>query len=432
MIVLRDYQSQAIERARGMAAGGTRAICLVCPTGGGKTAIGAEIARLAVDRNRRVLWLAHRTELVDQAADALERAGLRVGVTAPTSARRPQIYAPVQVASLATLARRGDRPAADLLVFDECHHAAAGTYASILESYPSAHVIGLTATPERGDGRGLGDAFRGLLVVARVRELVDAGHLVDCDLVAPSTQLRPGQIAQRPVDAYRQHAAGRSAIVFAVSIEHAAKIAAEFRECGLRAQVVDANTGAADRASAIAEFRAGRLPVLVNCMVLTEGFDAPVASACILARGCGTAGLYLQMAGRILRPHPGKGNAVLIDLRGVSHTHGHPCDDRQYSLAGRGIRRDVDGPAVDQSYCRVCGAPVAPGSACEECGTAARVMSPLVVTGEPLVRYARMRSKPAEEQRAIFGRWQAEGAAKGYRPGWARAKAKSVFGVVPV
>jgi len=385
---LRDYQVAAIAKARSAVGQGARALCLVCPTGGGKTVLGAEIVRSAVSRGHRAIWLAHRTELVDQAAETLERLGLTVGVIAAASVRRPQPYAPVQVASLATLVSRGDTPEAGLLVFDECHHATASTYAAILARYSSSIRIGLTATPERGDGTGLGEMFQRLITVARIRELIDQGHLVNCELITTPKLLPPGSVAQRPVDAYHEHAAGRSAIVFAAGIKHAATIAHEF---GTMARVIDAKTPAIERASTLRDFRSGALRVLVNCMVLTEGFDAPIASAAILARGCGTTGLYLQVAGRVLRPYPGKASAVLVDLRGVSHLHGHPCDDREYSLEGRGIRREQDDTAPG-TFCRVCGAPTTPGEPCEECGAAAREPKPLTVTGDKLVRYAHLKT----------------------------------------
>jgi superfamily II DNA or RNA helicase len=430
-VILRDYQQAAIDRARNALANGARAICLVCPTGGGKTVIGSDIVRRTVERGGRALWLAHRTELVDQAAGTLERLGLRVGAIAAGSQRPPNPYAPVQVASIQTLLARAEaRPRATVVVFDECHHAASDTYSTLLGAYSDSVRIGLTATPERGDGRGLGNMFDRLLVVARIRELTDAGALVPCEIIRPASMLRPGQIAQRPVDAYLAHASSRSAIVFSPSLVVAAQHTEEFRALGISAQMVDQGTPAGERRAALERFRAGELRVLVNVQVLTEGTDLPRASAAILARGCGTAGLYLQMAGRILRPHESKQDALLIDLRGVSYQHGHPADDRTYSLDGRGIRRENEAGS-DQQYCRVCGAPVAPGVPCAECGTAARTAKPLVVTGAALVRYERKRAEGPEERARTLARWIREGRERDFKPGWAFAKFRAVYGNWP-
>ncbi len=398
---LRPYQTAAIQRARAAVTSitdGRRSVLLVAPTGSGKTVIGAEIVRSTVERGGRALWLAPRTELVDQSAAALKRLELVVGVQAAGSMLPPNPYAPVQVASIQTLLARGDRPRADVVVFDEAHHAASDTYSALVDAYASATVVGLTATPERSDGRGLGHMFRRLVVVATPRELTEAGHLVPCEVVAPAARLKPGQIAQRPVDAHREHAGIRSTLVFSPNLAMAAQHLDEFRRAQVDAIMVEGKADPGERAAVLRSFLVGNLPVLINVGILTEGTDLPIASCVILARGCGTPGLYLQMVGRALRPHPGKASALLIDLQGVSHVHGHPADDRTYSLEGRGIQRDGDAGS-DQSYCRVCGAPIATGTPCEECGTAARVAKPLTVTGERLQKYAHL-ARFTDEQRA--------------------------------
>lgn len=335
----RPYQQRAIDQVRQLLGGGAGRVCLVAPTGSGKTVMGATIASGAVAGEKRVLWLVHRTELCDQAAGTLERLGLTVGVVSASSSRAPNPYASVQVASLQTLhKRRESLPDADLVIFDEAHHAAADTYASLLSEWPYAQRLGMTATPERADGRGLHEHFDRIVVAASVRELVQQAVLVPVDVVVPTHALNPGEIAQSPAAAYQKHAHGRSALVFSPTVATAEQHLREFHSAGVTARLVEAATPVAERAEAIQAFRTGQTKVLVNVEVLTEGFDAPIASAAILARGVGSAGMYLQIAGRIMRSHHQKSDAVLIDLRGSSYAHGHPLDDRTFSLTGRGIR----------------------------------------------------------------------------------------------
>lgn len=427
MITLRPYQLRAIEQCRQAAQ--ARAVLVVSPTGSGKTTIASEIARRAVARNSSVLWLAHHTELVDQAFDRLSEFGLLCGAVSASSSRAPNPYAPVQVASIQTLLARKLRPTAKLLIWDEAHHAPSDDWSRLAADYSDAHLYGFTATPERSDGRGMGAIYKRIVVAANVKELVVSGALVHCDIRRPSSRLRTGSIAQRPVDAYLSNARGRRAIVFSPSVPAAELHAEEFRGLGVAARVVQANTPPTERAQLLADFRAGRLPVLVNVYVLTEGFDAPETDCVILARGCGTAGTYLQMVGRGLRSAPGKRDCILIDLHGVSHVHGHPEDDRSYSLDGKGIRGANDTQDVDgQASCRVCGAPTSPGEACAECGTEPKTLTAPKVAGVELVRYAAKRVEGDDKRAATLARWIAAGQAAGYKPGWAVAKYRAVYG----
>lgn len=428
---LRPYQESAHQRIRELAWNGQKRILLVAPTGSGKTMLASAIIAGATANGHRSLFLAHRSELIDQSAATLERFGLDVGVICASSDRAPRASAAVQVASIQTLTARDERPPARIVVVDECHHATAGTWRDLLEAYPDALILGLTATPERGDGTGLGEVFKELVVVATVRQLTEEGHLVPCEIIRPAAVLQPGQIAARPVDAYLAHAKGRSTLVYSPSVAIAHQHAEEFNKAlGGGAMVICGETPAEVRRTSVELFRTGALPVLVSVGVLTEGTDLPIASCAILARGCGTTGLYLQIAGRVLRPHPGKTDALLIDLRGVSHVHGHPEDDRTYSLTGKGIRTPVD-PGSLQSYCRVCGAPIVPSMGCDECGASARAAQPLVVTNTPLVRYAAKRAEGPEQRQATLQRWLAEAAARGFKRGWAYAKYKAVYGEYP-
>ncbi len=349
---LRPYQDAADAAVTEHMAAGHR-VCLVSPTGSGKTAMGVAMANAAVARGERVLWIAHRRELVSQASEQLDAAGCvdHGVVQAGTDRSRPM--SPVQVASIQTLVARDECPPADLVVWDECHHCAADTYVSVRLSYPKAKHLGLTATPERGDGSTLEDAFDTIIVAASVAELTALGHLVPCHVLAPSDLGK--DLAKDPLNAWQRYTPGRPTVVFATSVAHSIDIVRAFRTAGVDAEHLDGETPLPERESIIQRFMDGRTTVLSNVYVLTEGFDAPRAEVCLIARGASTASTFIQMTGRVLRPHEGKTGAVVIDLRGVVHRHGLPDDDRTYCLSGKAIRRVKAGKIVACPMCSTVG-----------------------------------------------------------------------------
>lgn len=432
MITLRPYQTKAIDEVRDAVIKGCRSVVLVCPTGGGKTSQAAEIVRSAVSKGKRVLCIAHRSELIDQMFDRLVEFGLECGAISATSQRPPNPYHPVQVASIQTLLARDMRPEADIVIIDEAHHIVSDEWAVLAQHYSKAIIIGLTATPERADGKGLGAIFDRIVVAASVSELTALGHLVPMVIDRPSSRLKSGTIAQRPVDAYLTSARGRkSTIVFSSSIPAAKEHLEGFLEKGIRAELLTGKTDVGERQRIIADFKSGALPVLLNVGVLLEGFDAPATDCVILARSCGTVSMYLQICGRGLRPAPGKTDCLLIDLQGISHELGDPDIDRDYSLDGRGISRPGCFSADGQMLCRVCKCPIEPGEVCPDCGTEPKLMAPPKVTGDPLVRYATKRREGTDKRAATLAKWMKEGIDSGRRSGWAPTKFNAVYGAWP-
>lgn len=435
-MILRPYQLQAIEQVRACMRQGHARVVLVVPTGGGKTVIAAEVVRSAVAKGKRVVWLAHRTELVDQACATLVKLGLDVGALSASSAFAVRLDAPVQVASIQTLvARETMRPPADLIVWDECHHAgeAAEEWVRLLDAYPMVHVLGLTATPERGDGMGLAPLFTGLVVGVTVRRLTQDGHLVPCEIDRPASCLRddagpndpPNPLAQDPLKRYLETAKGRQGFLFARTVEEAEKYAADFTAAGVRSVCVHGKTHDDARTMALRYFRDGIVRMLMNVYVFTEGTDLPMAEVCILATCPGTAGGYLQRIGRILRPAPGKTSALLIDLPGASHRYGPPEDERIYKLTGRAIVRAGQ-------VCRVCGQPVVEYP-CEACGYApspdARESGDgTEVVDQPMAKYARKIAEGPEQRWETLVRWLRVARAKGHKSGSVRHKWKAVYG----
>lgn len=354
MVQLREYQKVAIEKLRGLIRSGHKKLLLTMPTGGGKTVVAASMIHSAVQRGSRSLFLAHRRELIDQTVDKLERFGVKAGVIMASDPRRDD-FLPTQIASVQTLVRRLDRkPKANIIFVDECHHAASETYKKIIEAYSDAIVVGLTATPWRSDKIGLGDIYEDSVLACTPAELIEMGALVPFDVFAYDAPdlhevgVVAGEFNQRDlgiacntkvlvgaiVKEYVAHAAGRRAIVFPVNIAHSMHLVDEFRAAGFRAAHVDCNTDSQVRVEAMESFRHGDLTILSSVGVLTEGFDAPAAEVCIMARPTKSLSLYIQMGGRVLRtsPETGKIRALIHDHAGNTLRHGFLDDERDYSL----------------------------------------------------------------------------------------------------
>lgn len=353
MLVLRDYQSDMLDRARARMRAGVRRLCLVAPTGSGKTVLVARMAQGAVERGKRVQFWVHRREILDQAVRTfVEAAELHTGII---SAGYPSdSAAAVQVCSVQTLAKRHARvPVPDIIVVDEAHHQASPTYAALAAAYPKAFFIGVTATPTRGDSKGLRPFFDEMIVGPSTADLIAAEFLAPYRLFAPSTVdmshvhrvagdynkaetsavMAKTQVVGDAVSTYAKHAAHTHALVFAWSIESSKALAEAFNARGIPAAHLDGDTPKLDRDRLMREFRSGTLKAICSCQLFTEGLDVVGVDSVFLLRPTQSLGLYLQMVGRGLRPAPGK-TCLLFDHVGNFERHGLPDDPRAWTLDG--------------------------------------------------------------------------------------------------
>jgi DNA repair protein RadD len=472
VIDLRQYQLDVIERCREQIRLGKNRICLVAPTGSGKTIIASAIIKSAGALGKSIVLLAHTREIIGQTSRKLHALDVSHGILAAELTRGS--YHSVQIASVQTFHSRVVRrkiiepPPADFLFMDECHHLGARTWREILSCYPGVPLIGLTATPCRGDGRGLGEIFDVLLECPQVPDLIKAGYLVGTKTFAPrppdlrgvavqagdyvvnqlGRRMNTDELVGDVVTNWLKHASGKKTIVFAVNVGHSRHLADSFVEAGIAAEHVDGSTPSAERDGILARLASGTTTVVCNCRVLTEGFDLPDIQCLILARPTRHLGLYRQMVGRGLRPAEGKSTLTVLDHSGAIYAHG-PVEDivewtlesdkravNQQHVADRKVR-DGDGEFRSRLVdCKGCGAKRIAGTA--HCGYfPKRPPSAVVFQDDDLARYdAVARRVNIEEYGAeAMAQWHAMllwiQRDKGYSPKYAAASFKNKFGVWP-
>jgi superfamily II DNA or RNA helicase len=452
MIDLRDYQIDIVTAIRQAYGQGYKAPLLVAPTGSGKTVLFSYVAWQAAMKGNRTLILVHRQELLTQTSRTLDRFDVPHGLIAPGATLTDDL---VQIASVQTLVRRLDRLPwqPTLIVVDEAHHTTADTgHGRILAHYDGARVMGVTATPERLDGKGLGveagGYFDTLVLGPSVAALVEQGYLSNPVVYAPKTQLDlsgirtlagdfdKGALAaamDRPtitgdaVAHYRTYCANAPTIAFCVSVAHAEHVAEAFRQAGYQAASIDGTLDDRDRRQRIEDLGAGRINVLTSCEIISEGTDVPIVGGALLLRPTQSLALCLQQIGRALRPYPGKERAVIIDAVGNVLRHGHPLEDRQWSLDSKPRRqRKGQEPEAGEKVkvCPECGAVHPPGPECPECGHVYPVQSRRIeqVDGNLVeIRPDDRRLAARREQAGCrsLEDLKALGAARGYRSGWA-------------
>lgn len=438
---LRPYQSDLLDRAADALRQYPR-VLVQAPTGAGKTAMAAHMVGGAARRGLRIYFLCHRIELIRQSSAAFDAQSIPHGVIAPGFVSTP--HAPVQVASIQTLARRlGTLAPPDFVIIDECHHAASKTWAATIEALRPRWIIGLSATPCRLDGAGLDAHFDKLVPGPAVADLIDGGFLSPFRIYAPTTMDMTGvrttagdynrsdtanaaaKITGDAVEHYKRLAPGKRAVVFCCAIRHAEQVAADFNAAGIRAESIDGKMKPGDRAAALRRFASGETLILTSVDLVSEGFDLPAIECAISLRPTKSLSLWIQQVGRVLRTAPGKTEAVILDHAGNALRHGLPDDPREWTLAGRKKRARKVEAEFPVKQCPECFHVHHPAPVCPGCGHVYEVkgrkleyadgeLQELKRGGLTVrdIQSAARKAKSLEELKAIAAK-------AGYAPGWA-------------
>ena len=468
------YQDQGVRDIRSALARGNRRVLYQLSTGGGKTRVVAEIVKLAKAKGSKAILLAPRRELVYQIRDALRDEGVSAGII--MAGERPNLFADIHVCSFDTLMSRAVRrnkiqlPPADLVVVDEAHLAVADGRQEILTRYDRARHVLVTATPARADGRGLNEIADELVFGPTMQDLIDLGRLVPLRYFAPSEpdlrKLRTGKdgdyvekslgkVMDTPklvgdiVENWMRLAGGSQTVVFAVNRAHSRHLAEEFKARGVRAEHLDGETEAGERADILRRVGTGETQVLCNVFVASYGLDIPSLECCVLARPTKSLTLYLQMVGRVMRAFPGKTEGLVIDHAGAVRENGFADDAHPWSLDSADTIKErmlADKQAKlepKQIVCSNCGAVFKSAHRCPRCGhemihpTAklptyeAELQEIERPKGKETAAEKRNRTTPVEAKRQFYGELKQYASDKGKSDGWVSHTYKSAFGVWP-
>ena len=374
---LRDYQVAMLAEVARLMRLGYRRVLLQLPTGGGKTVCAESAISSALQQDQFAQFLVHRRELIKQTSATFASAGLPHSFVASGFPFDPT--ASLLLAGVQTLIRRtGLTLPPNLIIVDECHHSVSTTYAQILEAYPDAWVLGLTATPERLDGRGLREQYDVMVEGPSVAWLIENGHLSPYRFFAPpGAQDLQGQaidagyredavaeLVDQPqlvgdiVEHYLRLAPDEQGLAFAANRAHSRKIVDAFKAHGIPAMHIDGDSSDAERDWFDAAFRAGDLRIGSNVALFGEGYDVPNISYLCDAAPSKSLIKVSQCWGRVLRMAPGKTRAIICDHAGNAFRHGLPDDDREWSLGGRTAREKAERLAASDAepvrQCTVC------------------------------------------------------------------------------
>lgn len=449
---LRDYQLAMLLAALDLMRQGHRRVLIQAPTGAGKTVLSAAMLGATSAPSQ---FIVHRKELIRQTSVTFAESGIEHGFVA---AGWPVERREVMLAGVQTLANRLHLVVPpEMIVLDEAHHATAATWNRVLSAYPDAWIVGLTATPQRLDGRGLDDHFDALVLGPSVAWLIEQGWLSPFTYYAPDRPDLSGvatvagdfargaaaTVMDRPkligdiVEHYLSLAAGRQGIGFAASREHSRRIVDAFQGSGIRAAHIDGSMSDRERDRLVEAFRAGDVQLLSNVDLFGEGFDVPGIVYCGLWRPTQSLALHLQQCGRALRPMAGKAEAIICDHAANAFRHGLPDDERDWSLEGRASRPRGAGTPTDSAPVRQCMAcyRVSPSTVavCPGCATAfppqlhriETEVGRLTKLEREELRRAAARDRKAEEKACkSYAELHALAVARGYRKpeAWARLK----------
>jgi len=434
MSELRAYQKDAINNIRN-AFRSYKRVLFVCPTGGGKTMIFSEIAKAST---KKVLILAHRKELIEQAS---ERIGVPHGII--MSGVAPDYEQRIQIASVMTMANRLHKFQPDFIIVDECHHAVAGSWEKITSVYNGAFILGVTATPCRLDGKGLKSAFDVLVEGPNIKSLIDMNFLVSPKTYASQndfTKIKTTagdydkkeifdafsnpSITGSAIESWRKYAEDLPTVVFCINIKHAEDIAGLFSMVGHTAEVVHGELDKTERKARLNRLRTGETKIITSVDIISEGTDIPAVGCIIMMRPTKSLGLYLQQAGRGLRTIEGKKHCIILDHAGNCFRHGLITDSREWELTNEKIKETKKMITIRQ--CKNCFAVFGPlADKCPECGSVVekqqkelkKIAGELVPVDE--IPQKKVELKHEEWKCHTLQEWERIAWNRGYKKGWA-------------
>ena len=440
---LRPYQDRLANDIRCAFVSGAKRPLVVSPTGSGKTVLFSYITSRVLERGSRVVIVAHRREILDQISGTLSKVSVPHGFI---QTGKPMSKQPAMVASIQTLRRRLDQVTTpDLVIIDEAHHSVSKSYVNMFAAWPEALFIGVTATPERLDGKGLGVMFDRMIIGPSVQWLIDNGFLAkpvyyapkhtpdlsrvskvagDFDRAEAEEIIDTPRITGDAVTHYRKFCSNQRAVAFCISVAHAQHVADQFCAAGVPAASIDGTLEPEVRSKRVEDLTAGNILVLTSCELISEGFDLPAVNAAILLRPTHSLSMHLQQLGRALRPYPGKTNATILDHVGNCLRHGLAEQERDWDLSGR-EKRLKKSSLVETKQCSKCFAIFA-GTVCPQCGSQREIAVREIeeVDGELQRLSIEDISKKREERREegkckTLDDFRALAKLRGYKLGWA-------------
>jgi superfamily II DNA or RNA helicase len=470
---LRNKQLQAVENLRQSIRNGNQCIILQAPCGAGKTIIAAYIIKNALAKNKKVIFLVHFRQLAYQAVDKFTQAGIGNQVGVIMAGIEPKLDRPVQVVSVQTYGRRLQLTElknnkwfheANIVIYDEAHSSIAKSRKDILNLYKKdAIIIGLTATPCRADGRGLGEIYQEIIPVSTIDDLIKAKHLVPVryfgsnelpdlknipEVVGDYSKKVLGQRVDKKklvgdiLENWLRIAPERATVIFAVNVKHSKHIKEIFEQHGIAIEHVDAHTTPEDRQAILERFENGETQVITNVGVYSEGADFSWVSCIVLAQPSKSYGRYIQRAGRGLRPYPNKQDCIIIDHARMIENHGFIEDEKEWTLDGKKLawkkKKLVKKERVVMT-CKEC-QNIFYGHRCPRCGLEVKGYAKKIATIDAeLAEITKRKNKklktktPATKQakEQFYGMLIHEQMTKNYSPKWIAHQFRHKFKVWP-